>query len=357
MLKNRSGQYVYFTLVSSLSGNPVTGASGSISGRKSLDGLSGMIVLSGNIIELGGGSYRANLYDFDTNGDQAGYLFTASGCVPIQYQFDMLDGNGSGRIYIASGSITSGLIASGTVFVASGASTVATLYSGQLTLPYSGSLSGQVVVAASGVFSTASLNSGQSVLVYSGQLSGQPVTLASGTTFLASGSITSGVIVSGVYVNAATTVASGISVVASLYSGQLVSLFSGSFSGQPVNATATVNSGLSVIATLYSGSLSGQQVDVLTNLDKSGYVGTVISGTTYVNSGYESRLLAYDFSGLSVNSGTRCLLNANRKLINRWDLSTNSGYLTVYQEDDSSTAYKQAVTITSGAEPVTGLDT
>ena len=63
MLRNRSGQFVYFTLVSSLSGNAVTGSSGSISGRKSLDGLSGMIVLSGNIIELGGGSYRANLYD------------------------------------------------------------------------------------------------------------------------------------------------------------------------------------------------------------------------------------------------------------------------------------------------------
>src|SRR4051812_34833091 len=99
MLKNRSGQFVYFSLISAISGNQVTGASGSISGRKSLDGLSGLIVLSGNIIELGGGSYRGNLYDFDTNGDQVGYFFSASGCVPVQYQFDMIDGNGSGRIY------------------------------------------------------------------------------------------------------------------------------------------------------------------------------------------------------------------------------------------------------------------
>ncbi len=120
MNKNMSGQAIYFTLVSAISGNPVTGASGAISGRKSLDLLSGMIVLSGNIIELGGGSYRANLFDFDTNGNQAGYLFTASGCVPVQYQFDMMDGSASGRIFLGSGSITSGLIASGIVFIASG---------------------------------------------------------------------------------------------------------------------------------------------------------------------------------------------------------------------------------------------
>lgn len=120
MQKNRSGQAVYFALVSAISGNPVTGASGAISGRKSLDLLSGLIVLSGNIIELGGGSYRANLYDFDTNGDQVGYFFSASGCVPVQYQFDMIDGNGSGHIFLGSGSITSGLIASGIVFIASG---------------------------------------------------------------------------------------------------------------------------------------------------------------------------------------------------------------------------------------------
>ncbi len=121
MQKNQSGQFVYFSMISALSGTPLTGLSGLISGRKSLDGLSGMIVLSGNIIELGGGSYRANLFDFDTNGNQVGYLFTgASAAVPVQYQFDMIDGNGSGRIYIASGSITSGLIASGIIFVASG---------------------------------------------------------------------------------------------------------------------------------------------------------------------------------------------------------------------------------------------
>lgn len=100
--KNVSGQYLYFCLVSTASGLPVAGASGVISGRKSLDGLSGMIVLSGNIIELGGGSYRANLYDHDTNGDCAGYLFTASGCAPVQYSM-VTQGGMSGSFHLGSG--------------------------------------------------------------------------------------------------------------------------------------------------------------------------------------------------------------------------------------------------------------
>ena len=34
-----------------------------------------------------------------------------------------------------------------------------------------------------------------------------------------------------------------------------------------------------------------------------------------------------------------------------------SGYLRVYQEDDVTVAYDQAVTSASGADPITSLDT
>lgn len=157
-----SGQFLFFDLVSVLSGFPVTGLSGAISGRKATDGISGMIVLSGNIIELGGGMYRANLYDFDTSGLQIGYLFTASGCVPRSFHVDTVDLS-SGRNYPASGvnavvppSSISGVVANSGLFTT--------------VLPAN----------LSGVFGTASLNSGESVNVYSGQLSGQQVNLLSG---------------------------------------------------------------------------------------------------------------------------------------------------------------------------------
>jgi len=74
-----------------------------------------------------------------------------------------------------------------------------------------------------------------------------------------------------------------------------------------------------------------------------------------------SQVLTYDYSYLSGNiaSGNlgRNLLNATRKLINRFSLVSSSGYLDVYQEDDSTIAYQQAVGVTSGAPPITSMDT
>lgn len=65
----------------------------------------------------------------------------------------------------------------------------------------------------------------------------------------------------------------------------------------------------------------------------------------------------WNYSGAPSVSGQRCLLNAQRKLINKWDLTGNSGHLTVYTENDSTIAYLQAVGATSGAAPITSLDT
>lgn len=218
MLKNISGQYAYFSLVSAISGNPVTGASGSISGRKSLDGLSGLILLSGNIIELGGGSYRANLYDFDTNGNQVGYFFSSSGCVPVQYQFDMTDGLASGHVWLAVGQ-------------------------------------------------NANL-SGINAIVPPGNLSG-----------------------------------------------------------------------VGTISTIYSGTLSKFSLS-------SGVLAVEIPQAVHV----------WNYSGTDA-SGIRCLLNAGRKLVNKWDTSAASGRLSVYKEDDSTLAIRQDITSQSGAAPIVALDT
>lgn len=183
MLKRSvSGQYLYFDLVSAISGNPVTGASGSISGRKATDDVSGMIVLSGNIIELGGGMYRANLYDFDTSGLYIGYYFTASGCVPRSFSIVTIDST-SGRLFLNSGqnvNVFSGQLSGQQVNLLSGnqtqvwSGTFVNLFSGQSTSPYSGQLSGQQVNLLSG--NQVGVLSGTQVNVFSGNLSGQQVT-------------------------------------------------------------------------------------------------------------------------------------------------------------------------------------
>lgn len=287
-VKNRSGQFLPFCLVSALSGNPVPLASGGISGRRTIDG--GLqIVLSGPITENSGGQYIANLYDFDTNGNIIGYYFTASGCVPVHYTIvtqNNVSGQlspASGLVYPASGASVVGTVLSGTLFPSSGATFIAsgpfvnataTVASGALYLA-SGSIflntfaSG--VLGTSGSLATAwgssgavtvgqNLVSGQTVLIASGQLSGFTVTPMSGVVQIASGP----------FVVATASVASG-----SLY------LASGSIFNYTF-ASGVIGGGSGNLPSAWGN--SGSVVTAI-NQDKSGYVGTVISGTTQIASG------------------------------------------------------------------------
>ena len=285
-------------------------------------------------------------------------------------------------------------VASGQVWLASGQAV--SLNSGQSVLVYSGQLSGQQVNLLSGntvaVLSGTNVNlfSGTSVLVYSGQLSGQQVTartvsdksgyttgtnldksgyaVQSGDVFVASGTVLATVQSGTIFL------ASGQAV--SLNSGQFVLVYSGQLSGQP-SATATVasgqvwlasgqavslNSGQSVL--VYSGQLSGQQVNLLSGNLVSVYSGTqvnVFSGQVYPHSGLIKNIITADFTQFSgiLASGLsgRSLLTGVRKLTNKWDLTSTSGYLTSYMEDDALVSMQQALTAVSGAAAVTGLDT
>ncbi len=301
----------------------MTNASGlnAVSGRKSIDG-GALSLLSGwisGVVEVtpGQGVYMAPLYDFDTNGRNIGFNFTASGCVPVNFTI-ITTNNVSGQIFLGSGSLTSGMIASGTVFIASGpfVNATATVSSGQVFLASgsflfgsgqfflgsgsitSGLIASGIVFIASGAFvnATAVVNSGAlylasgSIFNYtfasgvigggSGNLpsawggSGQ-VLVASGTVNLASGSITSGLIASGTVF-----IASGPFVVAtaSVASGSLYlasgSIFKETFAGSGILGAS------GAIATAWGNSGA---VTVGQNLDKTGY--TVLSGTTFIASG------------------------------------------------------------------------
>jgi hypothetical protein len=248
--------------------------------------------------------------------------------------------------------VYSGQLSGQQVTAASGVFGTASLNSGQFVNVYSGQLSGQLVRAASGVFGTASLNSGQEVLVYSGQLSGQLV--------VADKAQLSGVIAnSGLFVTATATIGSGTVFLASghfqfgsgqyfLSSGQAVSLNSGQPT-LPYSGQVWLSSGQSTATN--SGSMSGQSVSLF-----SGQTVGLYSGLANVT--IPDAVLKRPFgsvSGIEVNSGQRSLLNAGRKLVNAWDLTTTSGVLTVFQEDDTTVAYTQQAASASGAEPVTGL--
>lgn len=323
--RNRSGQFVYFSLVSVFSGTPVTGiASGNISGRVAKDGAA-LGVCAGPIIEDGGGLYHLNAFAADTDFNNAGFLFTASGCNVVAFTA-LSDQNTSGKLYTAAGMQVN-------------------LLSGQTVGIYSGNLSGQGVTTLTNsdktgytvLSGTTWLNPGQQVGVLSGQLSGQPLSA---------------------------TVNSGLSVIATLYPNQSVNVNSGNLSGQPL--TATVGSGLFVVASLLSGqtvllgsgSLSGQQVVALTNLDKTGY--SVLSGTVNLASGMIAQeipkaVLTWNFSGAPDVSGIPNLLNAGRLLTNPVSMTALSGKMVVYREDGATVAYIRSVTVQSGAQPMVAL--
>jgi hypothetical protein len=106
---------------------------------------------------------------------------------------------------------------------------------------------------------------------------------------------------------------------------------------------------------------SGQTAAVWSGTSVNVFSGTVslTSGEVFVR--IPQGVLTRDFTAFSglVASGVsgRCVVNAERKLVNKWSLTVTSGYLTVYQENDSAVAYTQALTVASGAAPITSMDT
>lgn len=78
--KNVSGQYLYFALIKASDGSALTGAS--VSGYRDIDG-AGQGAVTGTITEPGNGQYQLALSAADTNGNNIGFLFTASTAVPV----------------------------------------------------------------------------------------------------------------------------------------------------------------------------------------------------------------------------------------------------------------------------------
>lgn len=95
-------------------------------------------------------------------------------------------------------------------------------------------------------------------------------------------------------------------------------------------------------------SLSSGTVTAGTVNDKTGYA---ITSTEHTN--IADALLKRDMSAVTGESA-RSPLNALRFLRNKW--SASGGTLTVYKEDDSTSAWTSALTDTAGANPITASD-
>ncbi len=286
------------------------------SGRRAIDGAA-ISVTSGPIIEDGAGMYHLNAYSFDMDGNNIGMMFSASGAATVCFTVTTTQGI-SGTLHVASG----------TTFIASGPT---------VSVPIA-SISG--AIANSGLFVTVPIASISGAIANSGLF--VVTSVASGTLFLASGSV---ILPSG-----------GLT---GILSGQTVNIYSGQLSGRLVDANITH---VLMTPVVLSGAIDANVVQAAGNdvQQISGYFVTQpASGVATVL--IPDGVLLRDYGGLSGNvaSGTsgRCLLNATRKLINKWSLTSSSGYLDVFQEDDALIAYQQSITTASGAPPLNSTDT
>ena len=80
-------------------------------------------------------------------------------------------------------------------------------------------------------------------------------------------------------------------------------------------------------------------------------------GTSAANlNAFADSLLKRSFGSVT-GENARSVLNALRKLMNKWDTTATAGKLTVYKEDDTTVAYTQDINTDASAQPVVSLDT
>jgi hypothetical protein len=77
--KNVAGQHLYFSLINATTGAALTGAT--VTGYRAIDG-GAQASVTGAISEEANGQYKLALSQADTNGNQIGFLFMATGAIP-----------------------------------------------------------------------------------------------------------------------------------------------------------------------------------------------------------------------------------------------------------------------------------
>jgi hypothetical protein len=78
--KNTANQYIYFALVNATTGAALTGAT--VTGKRAIDGAA-QAAVTGTIAEDAGGQYHLTTSAADTNGNNVGFLFTATNAIPV----------------------------------------------------------------------------------------------------------------------------------------------------------------------------------------------------------------------------------------------------------------------------------
>lgn len=297
--KNTAGQRVFFGLVNATSGAAVTGAS--VTGQRAIDS-GAQAAITGTIAEIGNGQYRADLSQADTNGDFIGYLFTATGAVPVSRfarttNADLLDGVRLGLTALPNANAGA----------AGGLPT--------------GNASGQVTVASI-------VTDGVSAAAFS-QAAADKV-WASATRSLTA-AVTVGTINANVITAASLATDAGDEIAAAVWGA----------------AARTLTGSVTVSGSVAVGSIGSGAIDAAS---------IAAAGANKIADHIWRRSIAsVEASGDGDAYSVRSPLQALRKLINR--VRVNAGALEIYKEDDTTISLSQTLTTNPAAEPIVEANT
>jgi hypothetical protein len=377
--KNVAGQFLPFALINATTGAALTGAT--VTAVRTIDGGS-QAACTGTVAEMGGGQYRLALSQADTNGDNIGYLLTASGAIPAHFAVtltaaDPTDAASFGITRIDA-AITSrmatytqptgflaatfpGTVASPTNITAGTITTVTNL----TNLPAvptnwltatgiaAGALNGKGDwnIGKTGYALTAGTGLGNQTANITGNLSGSV-----GSVTGAVGSVTGNV--GG---NVVGTVASVVGSVGGNVTGSVGSVtgLNVSFVDVAISSRSTYAGGDTAGTTTLLSRLDATRAGLLDNLaDLDVAVSTrqptgAVTLTTAGNEAVADALLNRNVEG---GGNTGALVKEGFYFLRlKWNTTDTPGVLTVYREDGTTVAWTRTLAVDPTADPITGL--
>jgi len=296
--KNVAGQYLYFALVNATTGAALTGAT--VTAVRTIDGGS-QAACTGTVSEPGNGQYQIALSQADTNGNNIGYLFTATNAIPVSVMATLTAADPTDAASFGITRINATIDSRMATYTQPAGFLAATFPTGTIA-------------------NTTNITAG-TITTVSGNVTGNVGGNVTGSV----GSVTG--------LNAAL-----LDVAVSTRS---------TYAGGDTAGTTTLLSRLDATRAAL--------LDNLVDLDVAVSSRQASGAVTLTTAAYEAAadaLLARTISG--GGNGGRDVTSALRFIRNRWVVST--GTLTVYQEDDTTSAWTAVVTGTPGADPITGTD-
>lgn len=330
--KNVAGQFIYFLLLNS-AGAAVTGAT--VTARRGIDGTA-QAACTGTVTDMGNGQYRMNLSQADTNGDNIGYLFTATGAIPVHFSCVMTAANPSDAAGFGLSRLDAAVTTRQETFsLPANFAALAITAAGRVDV---GALSGtaqtardlgaQLDAAVSSRMATYTQPTGFLAATFPGTVA-SPTNITAGTISTVSGNVTGSV-------------------------GSVTGL-NASLLDVPVSSRSTYSGSDTPGTTTLLSRLTAPRAASLDNLDVAVSTRMATGSVTLDAAGREAIADAILLRSIATGAnGGRTVRDALRFLRNRWGVTT--GTLTVYTEDDTTPAWTAPVTSSAGADPITGID-